>query len=106
MRELTLLEIDPQELRAVMSQDAGQPSLRRSGRAKYPAPKHGIALAERRYVIASTRDLKPVTLPGLERGAPSYTAAAQALWRHVKKDPALRDELQVIPTRIAEGVPG
>jgi hypothetical protein len=45
-----------------------------------------------------------VTLPDLDTdGAPSYTAAAQALWRHEERQPGSRGELQVVTVFVREG---
>ena len=84
------------ELQAVIAIDRSRPTLRRTGETKYRAPGLGVGIVKARYAVVSTSDLQPVALPELTGSAPSYTAAAQALWRHVAGRPDLQDELQVI----------
>jgi hypothetical protein len=79
-----------------------RPLLRRTGRAKYEAPQLDFKIAKAAYFVASTRDLSKIALPGVERGAPSYTAAIQALREQVAANPSMRGELQVVTEFVAE----
>jgi hypothetical protein len=96
VRSVVPLDIDGTELRARTAFAGNRSLLRRTGSAKYSAPGSGIAVAKLRYVIASTRDLAVTPLPGLDGGAPSYTAAWQAMQEHTRQKPGLRGEFQVV----------
>ena len=104
VREVTPEEATEDDWTICALLDARRPGLGRAGRAKYSAPPHGLPVVKSRYVVASTRDLEPAVVPGLEGGAPSYTAALQALREQVEREPTLRGELQVITLRVPEGV--
>jgi hypothetical protein len=102
--EITPLDVDPDELRDLIAIEAFRPPVQLMGNAKFAAPPLGVGVAKARYVVASTRDLTPVALPDVdESGAPSYTAAAQALWKHEQDQPHARGELQVITVFVTEG---
>lgn len=83
------------ELRTLLVIDRSRPLPRRSGAARYQAPSLAVAAPAVRYRVVSTRDLAPVDLPELAAATPSYTAAAEGLWRHLAAHPERRGELQV-----------
>jgi hypothetical protein len=102
--DVTPLDVTSDELRDLQAVEAWRTPIRSTGRGKYEAPSLGVGVVTPRYVVASTRDLMPVTLPDLDTdGAPSYTAAAQALWRHEERQPGSRGELQVVTVFVREG---
>ena len=102
--EITPLDVDPDELSELIAVEAFRPPVQLMGNAKFAAPPLGVGVAKARYVVASTRDLTPIALPDVdEGGAPSYTAAAQALWKHEQEAPHARGELQVITVFVTEG---
>ncbi|MEJ2503210.1 MAG: hypothetical protein P8177_07805 [Gemmatimonadota bacterium] len=104
VRERLRLDIGAEELRGRIAVDHFRDPARRAGRAKFAAPGLGVELPRARYVVASTRDLSPVGLADLDPGgAPSYTAAAQALWRHEEERPEDRGRLQVITVFATDG---
>jgi hypothetical protein len=71
--------------------------LARDRRSKFEAPPLEVRVRTARYVAARTRDLAPVAIPDLgDEGAPSYTAAGQALWRHEEERPEDRGALQIV----------
>jgi hypothetical protein len=103
--QVTPLEVDPDELRELITVDAYRPPVQLMGNAKFQAPLLGVGVAKARYVVASTRDLTPIALPDVdEGGAYSYTEAAQALWKHEEEQPHARGELQVITVFVKQGV--
>jgi hypothetical protein len=101
--EVTPLESTDEELNQLNAVAAYRAPARTVGRAKYRAPGHGLSMARAQYAIASTSDLEPVALPGLEGSVPSYTAAAQALREHERQNPAQKGALQIITVLVAEG---
>jgi len=103
VREVTPLDATEDDLNELVMVAAYRSPARSVGRARYRSPGHGLGLAKARYLVASTSDLTPVALPGLEESAPSYTAAAQALWEHEQQDPGEKGRLQVITVFVAEG---
>lgn len=102
-REVAVYDVAVEELAAVVALDRQRAPLQRTGRARYAAPGAQIAVPEPRYLVVSSTDLAPVSLPELNGGVRSYTAAAQALWRHLERQPALRGSLQVVSTFDIEG---
>ncbi len=95
------LEVRAEELRDLMGVEGYRASVNRISAATFAAPPLGVAAARPVYVIARKSDLAPVVISGLnDDGAPSYTAAAQALWRHEADNPTDRGELQVITSFI------
>jgi Family of unknown function (DUF6603) len=101
--DITPLESTDEELNLLTATAAYRSTARSAGRAKYRAPGHGLSLPKARYQVASTSDLTPVALPGLDGDAPSYTAAAQALWEHEQENPAQKGRLQIITVFVTEG---
>jgi hypothetical protein len=87
----------PDELRlaAALGAVARSPA-RHTGPARYRAPRRAAPPPRTTYTIVSRSDLSEVSLPDVAAGAPSYTAANQALDRHVAQHPELRGRLQVM----------
>jgi hypothetical protein len=74
----------------------------RTGRDKYRRPDaDGVRVSWPRYAVASREDLAVQSIAGTEGGMASFTAAVQALGRHVAANPADRTRLQVISTSLA-----
>lgn len=72
---------------------------RHAGRAKYQAPALGVTLGEPQYVVARRDDLTRESIAGVDGDAGagvSYTAAVEALRRHLADHPAERADLQVV----------
>ncbi len=83
------------ELRlAAMFGAVARGSLRHMGVARYRAAQQVPDIAEPTYRVVSADDLTAVA--GIE--APSFTAASQALSRHVAEHPELAGTLQVVET--------
>ncbi|MGH7577473.1 MAG: DUF6603 domain-containing protein [Longimicrobiales bacterium] len=102
--QVTPLDVDEDELYERITVEAYRPPVQLIGNAKFEAPPLGVGVMKAWYVVASTRDLAPVALRDIdEAGAPSYTAAAQALWKHEEEQPHTRGELQVITVFREEG---
>lgn len=100
----TPLDVSRGELRQILATEAYRAPSSRTADATFRAPPLAIRVDKARYVVARKRDLEAVALADLdEGGAPSYTAAAQALWRHEQEQPEERDELQVITVFASEG---
>jgi hypothetical protein len=84
-------------LAAVSSAAVNAPA--RTGRGRYRVAAAGVRVAQPRYAIADRDDLAVQVVPGTgDGGATSYTAAVEALRRHVVGQPADRARLQVIAT--------
>jgi hypothetical protein len=84
-------------LAAVSSAAVNAPA--RAGRGRYRVAAAGVRVAQPRYAIADRDDLAVQVVPGTgDGGATSYTAAVEALRRHVVGQPADRARLQVIAT--------
>lgn len=97
--ETTPLDVGRGELLRLVATEAFRPVAARTAGGGFPARPHAIRVDRVRYLVARKSDLQPVALPGVgEEGAPSYTAAAQALWSLQQEDPDEGAELQVITT--------
>ena len=69
----------------------------RPARTKYLGPSKRVAVSGPRYVIASTDDLTPQAVAGTDAGATaSYAAALAAMRAEVARNPARREQLQVV----------
>ena len=73
----------------------GRALARHTGPVKYRAPPRDARLVETRYTVTSTADLAPVAMAELPPSTRSYTVAAQAMQRHLAKQPGLRGRVQV-----------
>jgi predicted secreted protein len=87
--------VDDLRLAAANGAVARSPA-RHTGPARYRAAQRAAAVPATAYTIVSTADLSSVPVPDVPAGVPSYTAARQALDRHVAAHPELRDRLQVV----------
>ena len=103
VREVTPLEVTNHELVELLTLETYRAPLHRTTRMRVPSPKPALGRPKRRYVITNKSDLTSVDLPDLAETAPSYTAAAQALWDHERRNPTLRGKLQVTTVFEAEG---
>jgi Family of unknown function (DUF6603) len=69
---------------------------RHTGAARYRAAQQVPDVAEPAFAVVSAADLAPVAMPDIGVAAPSYTAARQALDRHLAEHPELAGTLQVV----------
>ena len=101
-RERGPLEVGDIELQARLASERFLGPGKRTG-AAFPADPLRVAVVRPRYVVARTKDLGPVRLPG-QTGpdTASYTAAAEVLRRHVADEPAAAGTLQVVTVYSAE----
>ena len=82
----------------------GRSPMRNTGPERFRAPPKNVRLATTRFTVASTDDLAPVALPDLPQSAAGYTAAWQAMQRHLARHPELRGKLQVAEVEEAVAV--
>ena len=78
----------------------GRAPLRTTGPERFRALPKNVRLAGTRFSVASTEDLVPVALPDLAQSAPGYTAAWQAMERHLARHRELRGKLQVTEVEV------
>lgn len=96
VRERESFEASADDLRLAAAIGAvGRSALRTAGSGRFRAPSQGVRLSTTRFVVTNVEDMAPVDLPDLPKSTASYTAAWQAIERHLARHPEVRGRLQV-----------
>jgi hypothetical protein len=102
VRERSGFDASADDLRLAAALGAvGSSPMRRAGSERFRAPSAEVRLTTTRFIVTSADDLTPVEIADLPRTSASYTAAWQAMQRHLARHPEAHGKLQVIEVEVA-----